>query len=124
MSYARQQPPPLHRHDVLDAQEGKKQRSGLLLFLILALWLIQGGITTTLNIFYPEWWSSPLALFTTALSMLLNFAPIVVALHIKQDILKIVGIIIAIILMIYWFYYDIRNVLRILDISAGTEFGL
>lgn len=117
-SFFQNQPPPLKksppaynqapRQEVSATRDESKSTSGrdLLLFVALAYWFFTNVVSMIQQQFVDNWYEAPWVYVQIGMNLLFGFIPIVIAISVKNQALKIVAIIMAILIVLHLIYQN------------------
>lgn len=86
----------------------------ILVLVGLIYWLITNVISLAVRNFIPDWWDSPWVFFNISTNILFAAIPFIMAICIKNQVIKIFGFVVAGLLAIYFLYNNIDWLFNIL----------
>ena len=89
-------------------ENSNSKLSDILLIIYIGIMLITVVSGYMIEILVPNWYESPTKYFRSILWILSNSCSILIPLSIRNKTLKIIGIIITSLLVIYWVYTNIE----------------
>ena len=86
--------------------------SDTLLIIYICIAFFTGILQFGIDRVFPDWFESPVRYLKGGLWMLQNISFILIALAIKNKNLKVIGIVLTTILILYWLYGNLEFMIR------------